>query len=227
MIKDNSNKRKRKQDKMEVDDAVEEDYNIYYDQDNAHINKNIGENEVNNELINVDFLFSEIRDTYFFGIKGFFEGLLDFEEFNNSEIADIVLSEKDYLGTVIKTELEEESGNDLPDLYAFVSFVPFSFFPQSNCMKQIINYCIKNIKKNLSSGALANDQASQALGLLNGAFNDSPYKLGLFANERASNLPQQLIAPLLNLIREDIKNYKEANEGFPKYDFTHLLYITK
>ena len=55
-------------------------------------------------------------------------------------------------------------------------------------------------------------------------------KLGIFINERVSNLPQALVGPLLNLLRQDIINFKEANkgeQGEDKYDFTHILYITK
>ena len=41
----------------------------------------------------VDLLFSELRDTYFHNIKDFLRPILDYEEFNISEIADIILKQ--------------------------------------------------------------------------------------------------------------------------------------
>lgn len=218
---DSFNNKKRKNNEKDQNQE-EEDYNIYYDKTTNTQITNDPE-----EIINIDFLFSEIRDTYFFGIKGFLEGLLNFDEFNSSELADIILSEKDFLGTVIKTELEEESGNQLPDLYALVTFIPFDFFPKSVALHQIQAFIVKHINSNFSMGLINKQAADEALYLLSQCFTNEKLKIGLFLNERASNLPYQLVGPLLNLLREDIGNYKEANDNFPKYDFTHIIYITK
>ena len=223
----NLSKKKKRTHDMDIEE--EEDYNMYYDQDNKHLNTNeLEEGKFDDELINVDFLFSEIRETYYFGIKGFLEGLLNFDEFNSGELADMILAEKDFIGTVIKTELEEETGNQMPDLYALATLVPFNFFPDSVALKQIVNFLIRNINSSLNSGRIDKKQAEEVSYLLGESFKkESKFKLGLFINERASNLPLQLIGPLFNLVREDIVNYKDANDNNPKYDFTHIVYITK
>lgn len=212
----NLNKKRKQKTDMD-EDIEEEDYNFYYDK----INKEGKEDEI----INVDFLFSEIRDTYFFGIKGFLEGLLNFDEFNSSELADIVLEEKDFLGTVIKCELEEETGNQLPDLYALTTLIPFDFFPNSQSLKQILGF----IKKNVNMSEMKDENRNIVNSLLNiyNTNSNTNTKFGLFINERASNLPYELIPNLLQLLLEDIRNYKEANDNYPKYDFSHIIYITK
>ncbi len=212
------NKKKRKNNENDLNQE-EEDYNIHYDSNQLSSNPE--------DIVNIDFLFSEIRDTYFFGVKGFLEGLLNFDEFNSSELADIILSEKDFLGTVIKTELEEETGNQLPDLYALVTFIPFNFFPKSIALNQIQAFIIKNININYNSGLISKQDTDESLYLLNQCFSNEKLNIGLFLNERASNLPYQLVGPLLNLLMEDVVNYREANDNFPKYDFTHIIYITK
>lgn len=226
MEKDSFTNKKRKN---ESSNQMEEDYNIYYDQKNTHLANKENFQELN-QIVDVDFLFSEIRKTYFFGVKYFLEGLLDFNDFDSSGLADLILEERDFLGTVIKTELEEESGNDLPDLYALTTLVPYDFFPQINSLNQIIKFALKQIGDSNSEMKIFLE------GMMNKCLNNnsitnnidmSKFKLGVFINERVSNLPQPLVGPLLNLLREDIANFKEANDGDSKYDITHVLYITK
>ena len=134
--------KKRKNNKEDSKMEVEEDTNFYYDQNNIKIT-NKDEIEDLNQIIDVDLLFSEIRNTYFFGIKNFLEGLLDFEEFDASGLSDLIVEEGDYLGTTIKTELEEETGNNLPDLYALVTLIPYNSFFASKSINQIMQFCIK------------------------------------------------------------------------------------
>lgn len=212
----NLNKKREKDNKTTY---VEEDYNIYYDSKNTHIMKDEDKKDLD-EIIDVDFLFSEIRDSYFFGIKNFVEKLLDFDEFDASGFSDLVLLEKDFIGTVIKTELEEESGNELPDLYSFATLVPLDMFGKLKSISQIMNYCIKNT---------SNDFKEILTKTYDSVMKDSKpqIKLGILINERVSNLPLQLTGPLLNLIREDIVNFQDANDNDDKYSFTHILYITK
>ena len=232
----NNNKltnKKRKNDNkgMDIDD-FNEDYNIYYDGDNTHINKHLGEEgkiDKEDDLIDVEFLFSEIRETYFFGIKNFLEELLDFNEFNSSDLADIILSEKDFLGNVIKTELEEETNVESPDLYAIGTIVPFYFFDKNPSLKQIIQFVKSNAESSYKKNLIDSKKYEGLLNVLSNAYNkdEKQGRLGLLVNERVSNLPHQLVGPLLDSIRDDISNYKETNDGFPKYNFTHILYITK
>lgn len=215
-LNSNLNKKREKSDKLS---NIDEDYNIYYDSKNTHITNDEDKNDLN-EIMNVDFLYSEIRESYFFGIKNFIEKLLDFDEFDSSGFSDLVLLEKDFIGTVIKTELEEESGNDLPDLYSFATLVPIDMFGYLKSITQILNYCIKNSSNELKEILIKICNAIQN--------KEKPLiKVGLLINERVSNLPQQLVGPLLNLIREDIVNFQDANDNDDKYCFTHILYITK
>jgi hypothetical protein len=223
--------KKRKNNKEDSKMEVEEDTNFYYDQNNIKIT-NKDEIEDLNQIIDVDFLFSEIRNTYFFGIKNFLEGLLDFEEFDASGLSDLIVEEGDYLGTTIKTELEEETGNNLPDLYALVTLIPYNSFFASKSINQIMQFCIKKSEnepkmKQFLEGMVAKHNQEYFKNLSLNNVDLSKYKLGIFINERASNLPMPLVGPLLNLLQDDIIKYKEVNDGADKYDFTHILYITK
>lgn len=225
--------KKRKNDNNQLSSCIDEDYNIYYDRDNSHLinENNKGDFEGINEIIDVEFLFSEMRNTYYFGVKHFLEGLLDFDEFNGGELADLIIEEGDYIGTVIKTELEEDTGNDLPDLYSLTTLIPYDLFSKNKALNQIIKFCAKKssnqLKEFLEATYLYNSLEYSSS--LNPNIKDaiSKTRLGLFINERVSNLPQQLIAPMLNLLNNDIKQYKEVNDNNPKYDVTHILYITK
>lgn len=242
-------------DEQSQQDLVDNDYKMYYDQKNTHLLKMDEDDEEDlNKIVNVDFLFSEIRNTYFFGVKHFLEGMLDFDEFDSSGLADLILEEREFLGTVIKTELEEDSGNELPDLYALATLIPYDYFPSIKSLNQYMGYCFKKIESNISTGITLNDNKDfkdfielfakkaelliskdtinfSSNKLLEEKFNIiKKSKLGIFINERVSNLPQALVGPLLNLLKQDIINFKEANngeEGEDKYDFTHILYITK
>lgn len=226
----NKKKKKNNYSNMEIDDC-NEDYNIYYDENNYHLNKQLNEDfKINKEeeIINVEFLFSEIRETYFFGIKSLLEGMLDFNEFNSSDLTEIILKEKDFIGNVIKTELEEESKIELPDLYAIGTIIPFYAYNNISLiqiLKFIKHYCNISYKNNV----INDNQYKLVENLLINAFNNDqkPIRLGLLINERVSNLPQQLAGPLLDAIRDDIKNYKITNDNYPKYDFSHIIYITK
>lgn len=215
------------------DMEIDEESNFYYDQNNIKVS-NKDEIEDLNQIIDVDFLFSEIRNTYFFGIKNFLEGLLDFEEFDASGLSDLIVEEGDYLGTTIKTELEEETGNNLPDLYALVTLIPYNSFHSLKSVNQIMQFCIKKSEnepkmKQFLEGMVAkhNQEYYKNLSLNLNNVDLSKFKLGIFINERASNLPMPLVGPLLNLLQEDIIKYKEVNDGADKYDCTHILYITK
>ena len=137
-------------------DLQEEDYKMYYDQKNTHLLNEEDAKDLN-QIVNVDFLFSEIRPTYFFGLKYFVEGLLDFEDFDSSGLSDLILEEREFLGSVIKTELEEESGNDLPDLYALASFIPYDYFPSVKSLNQLLGYCYKKIECNINTGTTNNN----------------------------------------------------------------------
>lgn len=253
MEKFTNQKRKKSKDKdNNYSNNLDEDYNIYYDKQNTHLKDNKDNPNDFNQVINVDFLFSEIRSSYFFGIKNFLEGLLDFSEFDASGLSDLILEEKDFLGTVIKTELEEDSGNDLPDLYALATLIPYDFFNNINALNQILRFCSNKIDENNSQFKLfleaflikyqnkdtkdsksnsenkENEDSVVILKKLQDMQVDlSKFKLGVFINERVSNLPQPLVAPLFNLLKQDILNFKEANDNNTKYDFTHILYITK
>lgn len=253
-------KRKNSNEKSNFNEIKDDDYKMYYDQSNVHLYKNENKEMKNDlsEIVNIDFLFSEIRNTYFFPIKNFVAELLDFNIFDASGLSDLILEEKDFLGTVVKTELEEETGNELPDLFNITTLIPYDFFPSVKCLNQIMSFCVKNIETSINNGnnkslsGLDNNDFKKFLELMikkgelnsqeKSDFNNNELlqskefdivnksKLGIFVNEKMSNFPPQLVGPLMNLLKTDIINFKEANigeKGDDKYDFTHILYVTK
>ena len=64
------------------------------------------------EEVQVEFLFSEMRDNYFHNIKTFVNPLLDFEVYNTSEMSDVIINQVE-VGNIIKVGLEDDNENEV------------------------------------------------------------------------------------------------------------------
>jgi len=203
-------------------DAMEEDEDMFYDQipakEKLNLSSTSGDQDVDmNGEVNIEFLFSELRPTYFHPIKTFLKPIFEYENVSMSELADIILDQAE-VGSVIKTELEEDTGNQNVDLFALITMLNMNHYKDKNVFKQIKNFLNEKINK------YANEQfktiAKNIVDSENFAF---------FINERAVNLPMPLIPPLLNMIKSDIDDYKEDedNKGCKKFDFDYVCMASK
>jgi len=156
-----------------------------------------------------------LRDTYFHNIKTFIKPIFEFENVNNSELADLILSQKE-VGSVIKTELEEETGNQNVDLLALTTILNLNFYKEKNVVQQIKKYLLNKIEQ----------YASEDDKFVSNKILDTD-KIGFLINERAINLPMPLIPPLLNMIHDDIEGYNEENLGSNKFEFEYVCMVSK
>ena len=87
---------------------------------------------------------------------------------------------------------------------------------QNQTVSDIRSFLYEKINNYLQS-----EKREYALNIINN------FRIGLLINERAVNLPMQLIPPLLNLLLEDISDYKYDYDGDTKYDCDYVVIISK
>jgi len=172
-------------------------------------------NSIKNGEVNVEFIFSELRDTYFHNIKTFIKPIFEFENVNMSELADLILSQKE-VGSVIKTELEEDTGNQNVDLLALTTILNLKHYAAKNVIQQIKKYLADKVEQNGTE-----DNKFVAKKILENE------KIGFFINERAINLPMPLTPPLINMILNDIEEWNMENLGGNKYEFEYVCMASK
>jgi protein BCP1 len=183
------------------------------DDDDVIMYDTTGNLQIQEDIINIEFLFSPIRENYFHNIKTLIKPIFEFEKVNISGVAELILSQREEVGTAIKTEEEGEVGNDDVDILAIQTLINLRLDNQT--VTDLRNFILSKIE-----AYLKDEQREIALKIMNS------YRTGLLINERAINLPMQLIPPLLNLLIEDISDYKH-DYGNDKYDADYVIVISK
>jgi protein BCP1 len=142
--------------------------------------------------------------------------IFEFENVNISGVADLIINQREEVGTVIKTEDEEETkSNDVATL-ALITMISLHKDKDSEPVKQIINFINEKVNTYLSA-----DAKEMALKIMQSC------KVGFVVNERAVNLPMELVPPMFNLHIEDIDAYKHDYNGDTKYDADYLVMLCK
>jgi protein BCP1 len=113
--------------------------------------------------------------------------------------------------------LEEDTGNKDVDLLAITSLFNLTHNKDLNVGKQITKYLIDKLEKYSETNEIKNT----AYEILNNK------RIGLLLNERAVNLPMQLVPHLLKLLVEDISDYKSDNINDNKFDVDYMIIISK
>jgi len=199
-------------------DEMEEDEEMYYDQTPAKDKVNVDQDiDMANGEVVMEFLFSEIRETYFHPIKTFLKPLFEYENVSMSELAEIILDQTE-VGSVIKTELEEDTGNQNVDLFALNTILNMKYYKDKNVFKQFVYFLKEKINK------YASEQNKLAANKIMETGN-----IAFFINERAVNLPLPLVPPLLNMVKSDMDEFKEDedNIGDDKFDFEYVCMMSK
>ena len=163
----------------------------------------------------MEFLFSELRPTYFHTIKTFLKPIFEYENVSMSELADLILTQLE-VGSVIKTELEEDTGNENVDLFALITILNMKFYKEKEVIKQMKNYLKEKIEKFATE-----ENKIVAKNIL------ETEKIGFFINERAVNLPMPLTPPLLNMVKDDIDGYNLETIGCNKFEFDYVCMVSK
>ena len=162
----------------------------------------------------MEFLFSPIREHYFHNIKTLIKPIFELEKVNMSGVADLILSQREEVGTAIKTEDEDEIKSNDVNILSVLTLISLSL--ENQTVTEIRSFLYEKI-----NSYLQDDRKEYALNIMN------KFKTGLLINERAVNLPMQLIPPLLNLLLEDLSDYKYDYVGDTKYDCDYVVIISK
>lgn len=153
------------------------------------------------EIVNVDFdFYSPDSDIDFHGIKRFLQNTFgdDSEEFNLSELADLIL-EQPYVGSTIKCEGEKG------DPYAIMTVLNLHEHREKSAIQQIKKYLLKKSERTpASSGFMTDILAGHA----------PKGKVGLLLSERVVNMPPQVIPPMLKMLLEELQQATEEQEPF-------------
>lgn len=132
-----------------------------------------------------------------------------------SELADLILSQKE-VGTVIKTELEEDTGNQNVDTLALITILNMKYYRDKNVIQQIKKYISDKVDQYATEEnkfVVKNILVSE--------------KIGFLINERAVNLPMPLVPPLLNMVVDDISGYNLETLGCNKFEFEYVCMLSK
>ncbi|KAJ3527396.1 hypothetical protein NMY22_g9806 [Coprinellus aureogranulatus] len=160
-------------------------------------------------LINVDFDFlSPNPDVDYQAIKRLLGQLFgrDAEKFSCHELTELILSQTN-IGSTIKTDGEES------DPYALLTVLNMHVHHEHPSIKAIAQYCLE---KSSSSPELHST--------LQSLFSQSEKHVGLVICERLINMPVQVIPPLYNMLKDEVRN--AVSQGLP-YKFSHLLFISR
>jgi protein BCP1 len=173
-------------------------------------------------MIYTDFVFSGLKESYFHNIRTLIKPLFEFDNVNISGMADMILSQKEDVGTVIKNEDEDETKNTDVDLFAVFSLLPISHYYNGNgsdsdvLSQQVFEYLKSKIEKYSSES-----ERSKAFNIL------KSNKIGLLINERFINMPQEAIPICLNFLIKEIGECKEEESYDGKFEFDYIVVISK
>ncbi|TFK28351.1 hypothetical protein FA15DRAFT_584494 [Coprinopsis marcescibilis] len=137
----------------------------------------------------------------------------DAELFGLHELTELILSQP-YIGSTIKTDGEES------DPYALLTVLNMHIHHEHPSMKALAQYCLsKSLEaSSSSSGAKSLHTTLQAL------FSQSENHVGLVICERLINMPVEVIPPLYNMLKDEMRS---ANAQGQPFKFTHLLFVSR
>lgn len=219
MDKSKKRQRKRREAEEDDDDMMSED-DIIFDDDQPKNKQNLDSSSNSdvdmNGMQTCEFVFSGLTDTYFHSLKPLIKPLFEFEKVNLSGIIDTILSLKEDVGTVVKTEDEQETKNQDIELYGIASMIPLTFLNKDPNVKSIINFLILKSEQNLPK-----EQAAIATNLIKNS------KIGLLINERAINLPQEIASITLNFLIKEIGECKSDESYDGKFELDYVVIMSK
>jgi protein BCP1 len=134
------------------------------------------EDDWEDEEITVEFEFYEPNPTQFFSIKSLINGYLDGLSYRSSDLAQLIIEQKD-LGTMIGTADDEEEENTIKNMpkdktiLGFATLMSFQQYHKQKVFEEIIKYVEEKSKKH-------NDRHDEFIKILH------EKNVGLLINER-------------------------------------------
>ena len=199
---DKKRKRKEKEDEEEKMDIEENDL----------IRMDINEKE--KEIINIEFIFSNILEENFQEMKFLLKPNYEFEDIYIGDLVDLLIKNHEDVGTTIKGD---------ENIFGLFSYIPLSYYLSQNNHDKIIDKYFSFLNKKINECLKNENEKKNILNLI----NDKKNNFGLVINERVMNLPEETIPPAYNLICKEINECKECEDYNNQYDFNYFIMISK
>ena len=185
------NKKRQRKEKSKKNNN---DKNFSDDSDEESIDNNKNENK---DLFNFVFVFSCILPEYFLMIKNLLLPNFISENISLNGLTDLVICMREDIGTTLKVENDEEN-----KIFGVFTLIPFPFYKDNPVVGQMMNM-LQNKVDNL------NINNSNKVSIMNILKNK---KIGMLINERFVNLPEELIAPALNFVINEMNECIEISK---------------
>ena len=201
MEKERKNKKRKRENEDDMDIDNEEDI-IDFD------------NKIDDEIENVEFNFSNILEGDYHALKSLLQPNFQFENINVGDLADLLISQHEDVGTTIRAE---------DQIFGLFSYVPLS----SNLAKKEHSPFIDEFYNYLKQKSNKADEINKNKILE--IINSKKLNLGLIISERIVNLPEETIPPALGLATKEINECREVEENDydKRFDFDYLILISK
>ena len=181
--------------------------------------ENINKNK-EKDLFNCVFVFSCILPEYFLMIKNLLLPNFISEDISLNGLTDLVICMREDIGTTIKVENDDEN-----KIFGVFTLIPFPFYKDNPVVIQILN---------MLQNKITNLNTNNKMNIMNVIKNK---KIGMLINERFVNLPEELIAPALNFvinemnecieIAKDKSNKSISNKEKNKYNLDYVIIYSR
>ena len=209
-------KRQRKEKHKKIKKINNEEFHNSNDSMEEELNDNDENNNKDNEkdLFNCVFIFSCIIPDYFLMIKNLLLPNFISENISLNGLTDLVICMREDIGTTLKIENDDED-----KIFGVFTLIPFPYYKENPVVIQIKNMLLNKINN---------------LNIINIIKNR---RIGLLINERFVNLPEELVAPALNFVINEMdecieinvdKNNKDIDEKEKnKYNLDYIIIYSR
>ena len=200
---------KKTKSKKRSRDKDEDDMDIENEEDVIDL-----ENQIDDEIENVEFNFSNILESDYQSLKPLLQPNFQFENINMGELANLLISQHEDVGTTIRSD---------DQVFGVFSYIPLS----SNFAKQKHSPFIDEFYNFIKLKTKYADEINKKKILE--IIDDKKLNIGLIISERVVNLPEETIPPALGLATKEINECREVEEKDydKRFDFDYLILISK
>jgi protein BCP1 len=165
--------------------------------------------EAEQEDVVVDFIFVDPAEIDYHMVKNLATDLIDDPTFNNRELAELVVSTNNPVGSVIKIEGEDDG-------VGYITVLPAHKYRDKQCIQQLLAF----VEQHAQQGGVLKDTKQGALWqkVLRSE------RLGIVLNQRLLNVPDELVPHLHLYLHREIERCVQA--GQKSYDFEYYLLVT-
>ncbi|KAG2232559.1 p21-C-terminal region-binding protein-domain-containing protein [Thamnidium elegans] len=162
------------------------------------------------DIVDVDFDFYNPDDIDYHALKKLLTQLFssDAELLNVGDFADIII-EENQIGTTVKVDDQKS------DPYAVLSIINLNHQKEKEGVKQLCTYLSNKCPKK-------NESVYKAVKKILSLTTDK--NVGWVVSERFINMPVEIMAPMYNMLQEELKKAVKENEP---YDFEWYMFISK